>query len=165
MARVRKGVEEQATLRAAATFAAACQPRATRSAQKGITASSLRLRLLVETVSKCIEADDWGDKNPNLLVGLFCWAHEQVYGVCPIDDVRKFYVPAVQGAKRLCEELGGFDEALRFMRWLWAREGDREEWRRQNKTPGRVLTWRAVFVQRALLTEMRIAEARVGGVQ
>ena len=121
----------------------------------------------MQRVEVCIETDDWDDQAPALLVGLFCWAHAHVYGVDGIPELRRYFLTAVQSARRLqAQEFGdSFDETRDYVRWVLAREADREQWRRQNTGYGKRLTWRNVFVDRGLVTEMRIDAARTGGVK
>lgn len=163
MPRVKKDAAEQKLLRNAALMRASVgEPKKKRTSVK---ARSGQLERLMEQVEHCIESEDWGDKRPALLVGVFAWAHEQVYGVSVVSELKRSFLPAINGAKRLMEEEfnGDFDETLTFMRWAWARESDREEWRRKNTGYGKRLKWRSFFQYRDLVTEMRLAEARVGG--
>lgn len=167
MPRSRKPLNEQEVLRAAAEVKASVARKTQPRKQGTPSAKSGQLERLVKEVAECIETDDWGDKRPALLVGVFCWAHEQIYGVDCVREVKRFFLTASQGARKLIDEEfeGDFDEALRFMKWVWARERDREEWRRKNTGYGKRLRWRHFFVERELVTELRLAEARVGGVE
>ena len=163
MPRQRKSRSEQEVLRSAAQLAAQCQPR---KKQRRITTSAARLEQLVERVEECIKTDDWGDESPALLVGLFCWAHREVYGVEVINELRRYYSVAYQGAKRLQadEFAGDFEDTLDFIRWVWARENEAEKWRRKNTGYGKRLHWRSVFVDRGKVTEWRLAQARQNGI-
>ena len=169
MPRTRKPVAEQEQLRTAAQYAAQCQPRppskvGSRVPNARISVGEAAMGRLVARVEGCIADGHW-PADPSLLVGLYCWAHVEVYGVPVVAEVRHYYVTAQQGAKRLLEQefKGDMEEALRWMRWLWARELDHEEWRRANGRTGRRLTWRQVFIERFGLTELRVQDARVGG--
>lgn len=172
MVRRRFTTDEQILKKTASAFSIACAPRkqkktGSRVSTARISVGASRLENLVEVVGESIESGDWQSKSPALLVGLFCWAHTHVYGVSVIPELRRYYVSAVQAAKRLVENdfAGDFDKALEFVRWVWGRESDREEWRRKNTGFGSRITWRKVFVDKAFLVEWRLDISRKSGLK
>lgn len=83
---------------------------------------------------------DWSRARGEHLVALYCWCHEQVYGVEPALPVK-----AWQEGARLAVEFaarhfqGDLERVVDFMRWTWKREKEREEWRRShNRDGGRI---------------------------
>ena len=119
-----------------------------------------------KTIQERVDGDDWVGLLVSELVGLFSWAHEAIYGVPCDSELAQHRVAAVVAAGKLVadEFNGSTEQAAEYMRWVWAREEQREHWRRANTGYGKVLTWRQVFVDRALVTEMRLDLARKAGV-
>lgn len=121
---------------------------------------------MLAQVERRIEAEDWNGATPEDLVGLYAVLHAGVYGVSPIEEVAPVWLAAVSAAKRLTLEAfdGSPRLAVEFLRWIWGREIEREQWR-QKHTGGRGkrLTWRHVFLWRESLVEWRIEEQRRNG--
>lgn len=105
----------------------------------------------------------WDVAEPRHLVALYAWCHEQVYGVAPAELVGYAWAGAVSAALALVrnEFRGDVPSAVDFLRWVWARERERESWRRRNRPDGggSRIGWRLQF-GRAMLTDYRIYLAR-----
>lgn len=103
---------------------------------------------------------DWSDLRPQTFVQLWAWCHQQVYGVLPSISAAEWEIACKRVGQFVKLELDGRAEVmLDYMRWLWAREKDAEEWRRRNKRDGGVLGWQRVCSTK-LLTEYRISLSR-----
>jgi hypothetical protein len=126
-----------------------------------------RLMRLMEVVDKCVEDDEWPlGEGPVLLVALFCWAHNEIYGVSCTVEVARVFKGAQSAAEKLIrtEFEGSLEKAIEFMRWVWRREREREQWRRRNTGYGKVLTWRHVLMTGELVKEMRLDQLRTKGI-
>ena len=127
-----------------------------------------RLNRLIKFVDGCVETEDWpaGNRGPEVLVALFCWAHEQIYGVSCVAEVARNFGAAYNSAERLMrsEFDNDFTAVVEFLRWVWKRERAQEKWRRENTGYGKVLTWRTVFRDGELLKMMRLDNLRTKGV-
>lgn len=89
--------------------------------------------------------DRWsaGSRAAEDVVAMFAALHTAVYGVsCAAELARKEWPRAVARAEQLVQRLGGVEAAGEFVRWLWGREQNREQWRRSNRRGGGRLTWR-----------------------
>lgn len=126
----------------------------------------LSLKKLADTFETSAEFEDWPQKTPAMLVALFCWAHEAIYGVSCISEVARVFNGAVSAADKLVRDEfdGSLEHASEYLRWVWRREREREQWRRKNTGFGRVLSWRNVFLHRELVKEMRLDAVRTKGV-
>lgn len=106
----------------------------------------------------------WDDAGPMALVGLFVFLHTTVYGVAPGElEEGKALLAAASAARRLITDLGSPVATVEFVRWTWARERTRMR-RRQDSTdesPWRI-SWRWQFASRSLITDYRVALARLG---
>lgn len=165
MPRVRKSKPEQEVLRSSATLATQFAPPRKKSRSQGTTKQ--HLLELVQTVTKYID-DEWPeeDERPSLLVAMFCWAHELVYGVSCVNEVARTFKRSTFMAARLVREEfnGSFDDAVDYMRWVWRNERRAEQWRRANTGYGRILTCYEVLRGDTLLKRMRLEQARKDGV-
>lgn len=104
----------------------------------------------------------WGEFNAPLLVALYAWLHEQVYGIDPASElIGKAGLGARKAAKTLLDTEFGGDrgEFLVFMRWVWYRERERERWRIENNRQGGRISWQYQFSPR-LVNEYRVTKRR-----
>jgi hypothetical protein len=111
------------------------------------------------------KSGDWDGATGAHLVCLYEFLHREVYGV-PSDVVdRKTRMFAGAAADRLIARDFGADagEAVRFMKWVWKRESEREEWRRANRRDGQRVGWRLQFCFASLVTDYRLHVARQAG--
>jgi len=101
------------------------------------------------------------DADPRLMVGIYSALHELVYGVAP-DDLAKDWTQAVAAAKRMLDQQFSDDapRMVKYLRWTWTREKDREKWRAENGRDGGRIGWRLQFQSLALLTDYKVAVAR-----
>jgi hypothetical protein len=105
--------------------------------------------------------DVFDDADPRLIVGLYSALHEMVYGVAP-DELARDWSPAVGAATRMLDHEFSGDAKLmvRYVRWTWTREKDREKWRAEHGAAGGRIGWRLQFQSLALLTDYKVAVAR-----
>ncbi len=123
--------------------------------------------MLIAAIDERVERDEWpAEDGPEMLVALFCWAHNEIYGVSCVQEVARVFRGARSAAEKLIRvEFGGDSEkAVEYMRWVWKREREREQWRRKNTGFGKVLTWRHVLMYGELVKEMRLDGLRTNGV-
>lgn len=126
-----------------------------------------RLQILMAAIDERVEHDEWpAEDGPEMLVALFCWAHNEIYGVSCTAEVARVFRGVRSAAEKLIRvEFGGDSQkAVEYMRWVWKREREREHWRRQNTGYGKVLTWRHVLMYGELVKEMRLDGLRMKGV-
>lgn len=108
------------------------------------------------------ESGDWSAAHGGHLVALYEWLHAEVYGVATSELAvrrQRAVAASVAGAMVKREFAGDYGEAVRFMKWAWEREQEREEWRRANGRSGQRVGWRLQFGG-ALVTDWRLDEAR-----
>lgn len=110
-----------------------------------------------------MESGDWSAAVPRHFVALYALLHEKVYGVRADELTPSARLVAAGLARGMCDRLFGGDpgEMAGYMRWVWAREKDREAWRRANQKDGGRIGARLVFGG-ALVTEYRLHLARTG---
>lgn len=99
------------------------------------------------------------DAKPVHLVAMHARLHHWCYGIdlsISDDDA----MGAISAARKLVKDVGGVDQTLHYLRWVWRQERDREQWRRDNNHQGGMLTWRQVFVSRDQVTRWRLAIER-----
>jgi hypothetical protein len=98
----------------------------------------------------------WGPAYPRHFVALYVVLHEMVYGVTPAELGPRPRVLAAGFAARMLEK--EFDDdpgkMAAYVKWVWTREKDREEWRRKNGRDSGRIGWRLMFGP-ALLTDWR----------
>lgn len=133
--------------------------KAPRKRSSGGTVRSIERAM--EDLARRMKQRDWDEMKPQVLVALYAWFHEQVYGTGPSLKGRE-WLNACRAAGRMVktEFAGDYDDALAFMRWAWKRERGRERWRRENGKGGKVINWRQQFVFTDLLTDWRVARDR-----
>jgi hypothetical protein len=114
-----------------------------------------------EEVLGFIERNTWAMAETIHLVGLYVVAHEHVYKVPPLDMDGAAWFLAKRAADKLVEECfaNNVEYAVKYLQWVWMREGEKEEWRRRNGTATYRLTWRLVF-SRQLLTDYFVNQQR-----
>lgn len=117
-----------------------------------------RINKEIEKISKRIENDDWEDFRSGELVALYAWCHNEVYGVMPgeLDGVWK---EAKYAAGNMVRREFGNDavRAVKFFKWLWAREEGRVKWKINKGIQITRISWKAVFVHRYLITDYNVA--------
>lgn len=126
-----------------------------------------RLNALIARIDEYVEKDEWPlEEGSALLVALFCWAHNEIYGVSCTAEVARVFRGARSAADKLIriEFQSDVEKAVEYMRWVWKREREREQWRRRNTGYGKVLTWRQVLMTGELVKEMRLDALRTKGV-
>lgn len=104
----------------------------------------------------------WNEISVDQLVYIYGLLHEKVYGVTAVGELcNKEFLGARSAAKKTLEKEfnGDVTAVLQFFRWVWNREKEREQWRRENRQEGSRITWRKMF-SAGLVTEYRLALAR-----
>lgn len=117
----------------------------------------------VEAAREIFKAEDWDSLAVAHLVAFYLIFHREVYGADAPDLVGNAWRGACSAASKLVRDEFGGDkrQALEFLRWTWARERERERWRREHGRDGRRICWRQQFVWRSLLAEYRVANERM----
>jgi hypothetical protein len=164
MPRSRKAPLDAARVKAAASVAAFVgKPKPKVKKKAGVRRS--RIERAMERVQQRINDDTWKGADAESFVALFAWLHTEVYGVSPVEEMRTQWRGACSAARKLFADV--FDDdpltMLAFMRWVWNREAGYEQWRREHQSHGRRITWRLMFVSRALLTDWQIDVQRKQG--
>jgi hypothetical protein len=166
MPRSRKDPLAAARAKAAASMSAFVgKPKAKAKAKKKAGVRRSRIEQAMEHVKQRIEADCWEDADAENFVALFAWLHGEVYGVSPVEEMRTQWRGACSAARKLFADVFDSDPnlMLAFVRWVWNREAGYERWRREHQSHGRRITWRLMFVSRALLTDWQIDVTRKAG--
>lgn len=115
----------------------------------------------VREVKAMMESEQWTKGKASHLVALYYVLHEMVYGVAPElkgEELKEAKLAAGSFLHSKCAD--DFEAAVEFMRWVWARERSREQWRRDNKIDGKVLGWRLILRHSSMYTEYRVAMER-----
>ncbi len=97
----------------------------------------------------------WADAGPELLVGLYGFLHETVYGV-PAIDCADAWAYAVSACRRMLSEApfsGNVEQLVAFLRFTWTAENKAEKWARGEGRQRRRVTWRLQFATRHLLVD------------
>lgn len=114
----------------------------------------------VKDVDRRIAEGQWDDIKPSFIVGLYVWCYVNVYGVQPSLNKKEWLAACAMAKRVIADEFGGDDHLMiGYVKWVWQREREREEWRRKNRKSGYVLGWRRLFSNQ-LLNEYRVEEAR-----
>lgn len=120
----------------------------------------------IADVEDRIKRQDWSNVTVAMLVALYWVCHIKIYGCEPAElDSANTFTNAMKCAGKMVKEQfdGDLQKAVNFMRWVWTRERDREDWRRRNNVAGgRRITWQQQFIYLGLVTDWRAAKARVG---
>lgn len=105
-------------------------------------------------MTRMMKRKDWNAANAAVLVALYEWCHEQVYGVAP-SELRQSWVDAEAAVQELVrvEFRGSYVDAVGFVQWVWKREQTRVK-ARGVKTR---ITWRMQYGAGYLLTDWRMA--------
>lgn len=125
-----------------------------------------RRRAFIDEVQERMRTQEWDGMTTGRLVALYWLCHERVYGVVPseLDNAAVWSRAMLHAGKMVASE---FDDdvgrAVVFMRWVWTRERDIEEWRRRNQRNGRRISWLDQFCYGRLVSDWRIAAARQTG--
>lgn len=117
----------------------------------------------IAEVRERMKRKDWEGMTPGKLVALYWLCHEKVYGVVPVEiDTAAAWERAMKVAGAMVKRHfdSDMERAITFMRWVWTREAEREEWRRSNNRDGQRLNWRNQFAQDFLITDWRAAAMR-----
>lgn len=134
-----------------------------KSKSKSANQAGSRRRAHIADVAQRVESKDWNDAGPRHLVALYWFCHTKVYGTEPKElDTAAAWTRAMMFAGKLVREEfeGDVQLAIRFMRWTWNREKEREAWRRQNRRSGGRITWQQQFVHRYLVSDWRTDKTR-----
>lgn len=129
------------------------------------TRGAVSVQSIQESFDECEkmrDSDDWSKATARHLVALYSWCHEQVYGAAPAELVGYVWKSACSAAAKMVTEQfdGDYQKAVEFVRWTWAREHGREEWRIKNQQQGSRIGWKLQFVTMHILTDYRIDMAR-----
>lgn len=120
-----------------------------------------RERLEVEAAAM-VRDRDFAGATAGHLVAAHSLEHARVYGVADLalDDPATWSRAVEVAADRVRDLFGGDAELAGVaVAWCWWREDGRERWRRQNRQPGRRLSWWRVLTPDAA-TEFFLARAR-----
>jgi len=107
--------------------------------------------------------NDWKGMTPGYLVALYWVCHVAVYGTEPLElDKATVWTQAMKSAGALVKKHfdGDVDLAVCFMRWVWTRERDREDWRRRNNVSSNRITWVRQFCYETLVSDWRTEKVR-----
>jgi hypothetical protein len=139
-------------------FVGVGKPRRKRS----FSVSPKKAEALAAELAEIREAKAWDRIRPGHLVALWAWSFARTYGVAaPKLTGKEFAVARKLAAKLVAEQFGDLAKnALPFIRWVWERECEREEWRRKSGKGGGSMGWRAQFGSSSVVAEWRIAVAR-----
>lgn len=129
--------------------------------------SAKRLAAVRSEVVEMLRTGDWESATSQHLVALYAELHARVYGVASseVEGGGQAAGAAIVAAGRLVSTLfgGNATDAVLFMRWVWQREAQREEWRRQKGAEGGGrIGWKLQFA-RCLVDDYRLAERRARG--
>lgn len=94
-----------------------------------------------------VASGDWSGAKPAHFVALYAMGHAKAYGVEAHELTSRARLNAAAMASKLLRDSFG-DSPQRFyefMRWTWARERSREEWRRANLRDTRRISWQLQF--------------------
>lgn len=119
----------------------------------------------IAAIEDRIKRQDWNNVPVAQLVALYWVCHVKIYGVPPAElDSAAAWALAMKRAGLLVQKEfeGDVQRAVNFMRWVWTREREREEWRKTNKIDGRRITWQQQFIGLTLVTDWRAAKVRAG---
>lgn len=108
-----------------------------------------------------MKTNEWSGAKASHLVAMYVILHKMVYGVEPEikgDELKQAKMTAGSFLKTKCS--GDFIEAVGYMKWVWARERDRETWRREQHIDGKVLGWRLILKHSGIWTEYRVGQER-----
>lgn len=114
-----------------------------------------------EQAKAMMASADWREATARHFAATYELLHERVYGVLPAELTPHGRSLCAAMAAQLLERQFGGDEAqmASYLRWAWAREHEREKWRRENGRGGGRITPRLMFGG-SLVTDYRVAEAR-----
>lgn len=151
----------EAQERAAAELEAMVQRKAPPK-KRALGPTTARVQNMMATAKLHFKAGEWGAATSHDVVALYALFHEHVYGVVPTELVGKEWMGAASQAKRFIREHFGesIPAVVEYMRWLWTREKEREQWRRDNGKEGGRISWRMQFSANGNLTEYRVNKLR-----
>lgn len=103
----------------------------------------------------------WAGANARHYAAAYELLHARVYGVAPAEMNPAGRMRATWLAAKMLRDHfdGDVMEMASFVRWAWAREVERERWRRENGREGARITVGFMFGG-ALVTDYRVAMAR-----
>lgn len=124
---------------------------------------SVRAKLR-EELQAMMKSGEWKQAQPRHFVELTAWMHESTYGVEEAELVGPgpSWMGAVSRVKHVLREdfAGDLTALASYVRWVWAREQDREAWRRKNGQETRFrVSWRVAFGP-SFLTDHRVQHPR-----
>ena len=102
-------------------------------------------------VREMFASGDWTKATPIHLVATYAILHRQTYGILPGElDAKELHRARAHATGFFVDELDSdWAKFVLFSRWVWAREKQREEWRRTNNQDFR-LSIRAFFSKNTL---------------
>lgn len=156
MPRRLKFADELAAQQAEAASSVASFARAGKRKTKGPDPEHARAQL-----REMLVANDFTKATPTVLVALYEWLHEQVYGARPVEIARRavWKTVAFAAGKLVKNEFrDDVGAVVDFMRWCWDRERTRMARQQPERRMGRI-GWRLQFVTGHLLTDYRISKA------
>lgn len=111
--------------------------------------------------AQMIASGTWVGARPVHFVALYSLGHAKCYGVPAADlSSRARMTASALAARMLRDHFGGDPDAMyAFVKWVWLREREREEWRRANGRDGKRISWSLQF-SNALLTDYRLSLQR-----
>lgn len=119
----------------------------------------------IAEVESRIARQDWNNVNVGLLVAIYWVCHVKIYGTPPAElDSASAWTNAMKCAGLLVQQQfdGDVQKAVNFLRWVWTREREREEWRKKNDVPTKRISWQQQFIYKTLVTDWRAAKFRAG---
>lgn len=98
---------------------------------------------------EALRTGDWSRATPLTFVVLYELRFAEVYGQAPALTARERQLAAYRAAALLRDAEHGFADDLgemaAFVIWVWKREREREQYRREHKSAGGVVGWQLQF--------------------
>lgn len=154
-----------AQTRAAASVASLVAPKLERERRpRSFRSNKAQIERARARAAEMRASGDWDQATGHDLVALYEWSHEQVYEVRPAELDPKGWAIAAATAARMVEQHfeGDAGKAAAFIHWVWRREYDREQWRREQRVSGQTIGWKLQFGHGSLVTQYKIDCKRLG---
>lgn len=93
------------------------------------------------------QSGDWANTKPLHLLVLHCELFNKIYKFEALDTYGKMRTHAVFAVANLLKTAfnGDVEKIVAYVKWVWTREEEREEYRKANGKGGQTLGWKLVF--------------------
>ena len=122
-----------------------------------------RRKEYIAEVEQRVISKDWTGMTAGKLIALYFVCHVKVYGIEPAELNRAAtWETAMMAAGGMVRDHfeGDVQVAIKFIRWTWTRENEKEQWRRKNDKGGRRITWVNQFRHDYLVSDWRAEKMR-----